>query len=145
MIALIQRVTQASVSVDAQIIASINNGMLVFIGIEKTDTHTQLNKLCQKILNYRLFADEQDKMNLNIGQVDGEILLVSQFTLAADTKKGNRPGFDPSMPPPQAEIMFNELVNAVLKQHPRTQSGQFAANMQVSLVNDGPVTFWLQV
>ncbi len=145
MIALIQRVSQASVSVDAKTIASIQKGMLVFIGIEKTDTNTELNKLCQKILNYRLFADEQDKMNLNIAQIDGEILLVSQFTLAANTQKGNRPGFDPSMPPQKAEIMFNELVNTILKQHPRTQVGQFAANMQVSLINDGPVTFWLQV
>lgn len=145
MIALIQRVRQASIDVDQQTIARINHGMLALIGIEKSDTDTQLEKLAKKLLNYRLFSDEQDKMNLNITQAQGEILLVSQFTLAANTQKGNRPGFDPAMPPAPAEVMFQRLVERVQQSHPNTQQGQFAANMQVALINDGPVTFWLQV
>lgn len=145
MIGLIQRVHSASVEVAGQRIANIGQGILVFIGIEKADTWTQAEKLAQKILQYRLFSDENSKMNLNVTQIAGEVLLVSQFTLAANTSKGNRAGFDPAMPPELAEPFFERFCQHVKTLHPRTQTGQFGANMQVALINDGPVTFNLRV
>lgn len=145
MIALIQRVTQASVAVDATTIARIDRGLLAFIGIEKSDTWPQAEKLAQKLLHYRVFADDDDRMNRNVMQVNGAILLVSQFTLAANTQKGNRPGFDPAMPPDAAEPFFSRFCAYMQAQYAATQCGQFGANMQINLTNDGPVTFWLQV
>lgn len=144
MIALIQRVSEATVSVDSAVISHIEHGMLALIGIEKTDTWAQAEKLARKLLNYRLFADSDDKMNLNITQSGGELLLVSQFTLAANTQKGNRPGFDPAMPPAEAEAFFTRFCAHLHTCYPRTHTGAFGANMQVQLINDGPVTFWLQ-
>lgn len=144
MIALIQRVTRAAVHVDEREIANIDCGLLALIGIEKTDTWPQAEKLAQRLLNYRVFSDADDKMNHNVQQAEGSILLVSQFTLAASTKKGNRPGFDPAMPPTEAEAFFSRFCEHMQSLYPHIQTGQFGANMQVSLVNDGPVTFWLQ-
>ena len=145
MIALIQRVNEASVTVDGATVAAIGHGLLALIGIEKTDTAAQAARLQQKLLNYRVFADADGKMNLNVIDAAGELLLVSQFTLAANTTKGNRPGFDPAMPPDVAEAMFARFCADVQREYPRMQSGVFGAHMQVALVNDGPVTFWLQV
>lgn len=144
MIALIQRVSQAAVHIEQRHVASIDAGMLALIGIEKNDGWPQAEKLAQKLLNYRIFSDPDGKMNLNVGQVEGSILLVSQFTLAANTTKGNRPGFDPAMPPGDAEPFFARFCTHMHALYPRIATGEFAADMQVSLVNDGPVTFWLQ-
>lgn len=145
MIALIQRVNNARVAVDDKTVAAITRGLLVFIGIEKNDTPENADKLRQKILNYRVFPDENGKMNLNLAQINGALLLVSQFTLAANTQKGNRPGFDPAMPPRQAETIFHDFCRETARVYPHTvQWGIFGADMQVSLTNDGPVTFWLQ-
>lgn len=144
MIALIQRVNNASVQVNQQTIARINYGLLALIGIEKHDNDTTLHKLAHKLLNYRLFSDSQGKMNLNIQQINGEILLVSQFTLAANTQKGNLPSFDCAMAPQQAAQYFQQFCQHIRQQHPATQTGEFGANMQINLTNDGPVTFWLQ-
>lgn len=144
MIALIQRVQHASVMVDNQIIGKIDKGILAFIGIEKTDQWQNAEKLAQKLLNYRIFPDNDDKMNLNIQQFKGELLLVSQFTLAANTNKGNRPSFDAAMPPIEAEALFNRFCKHIHTLYPHTTTGQFGADMKVSLLNDGPVTFWLQ-
>lgn len=144
MIALIQRVTNAAVHVEQQEIARIDHGLLALIGVEKTDTWPQAEKLAQKLLNYRVFSDTDDKMNNNVQQANGSILLVSQFTLAASTKKGNRPGFDPAMPPSEAEAFFARFCKYIQSLYPHIQTGKFGADMQVSLTNDGPVTFWLQ-
>lgn len=145
MIGLVQRVKKAAVCVANQEIAAIQQGILVFVGIEKQDSWTQAEKLAQKLLNYRLFSDSEGKMNLNVAQIGGEILLVSQFTLAANTSKGNRAGFDPAMPPDAAEPLFARFCDYMQSLHPATQRGQFGADMQVSLINDGPVTFHLRV
>lgn len=145
MIGLMQRVKSASVEVSAQPIASIGQGVLVFVGIEKTDTWKQAEKLAQKILQYRIFNDENGKMNLNVCQIQGEVLLVSQFTLAANTHKGNRAGFDPAMSPELAQPLFELFCAYVNHLYPRTQTGKFGADMQVALINDGPVTFNLRI
>lgn len=145
MIALIQRVTQATVAVNGKTIGAIDNGLLALIGIEKTDNWEKAEKLAQKILSYRIFSDTNNKMNLNIQQTGGGLLLVSQFTLAANTSKGNRPGFDPAMPPAEAAIFFERFCTHLQTLHPQIATGQFGAHMQISLTNDGPVTFWLQV
>ncbi|MDO4643210.1 MAG: D-aminoacyl-tRNA deacylase [Cardiobacteriaceae bacterium] len=144
MIALIQRVNEASVTVDNIEIASIKQGLLAFIGIEKNDTADNATRLQQKLLNYRIFSDDEGRMNLNVCETNGEILLVSQFTLTANTTKGNRPGFDPAMPSAAAETVFARFCAAMQQHYPRVQCGIFGANMQVRLTNDGPVTFWLQ-
>jgi len=141
MIALIQRVSQASVTVDTKTVGDIDHGMLVLLGVEKTDDHTQIQKLVRKLSNYRLFSDEEGKMNLNIQQVQGKILLVSQFTLVADTQKGNRPGFSRGASPEHGEAIYNDAVTALTDAGLDVETGQFGADMQVALVNDGPVTF----
>ena len=143
MIGLVQRVTRAEVSVDEQIIGAIEQGMLVLIGVEREDTPQQADRLLARLLNYRIFADAQDKMNLNLQTIAGGLLLVPQFTLAADTRKGLRPSFTPAAPPALGEELFNYLCEQARQRHPKVAMGQFGANMQVSLVNDGPVTFWL--
>ncbi len=145
MIALLQRVQHALVVVNATTIAQINQGVLVFIGIEKTDTPQQADRMLKKILAYRIFADQEDKMNLCVKDIQGGILLVPQFTLAADTHKGNRPSFSNSQPPKEAKILYHYLLTQAQHQYPWVKSGQFAANMQVSLCNDGPVTFIIQI
>jgi D-aminoacyl-tRNA deacylase len=144
MIALIQRVTTASVTVAEQRIAHIEQGLLALIGVEKQDTETQANKLLEKILNYRIFSDAAGKMNLSLKDIQGGLLLVPQFTLPADTRKGLRPSFTPAAPPEQGKILFNYLCQQAKQQHLVVEIGQFGADMQVHLINDGPVTFWLQ-
>lgn len=144
MIALIQRVKYAKVEVENQTVGEIAHGLLVLLGVEKDDDQAKADKLLEKVLNYRVFSDENDKMNLNVQQAGGSLLVVSQFTLAADTQKGLRPSFSRGAAPSDAERLYNYFhQQAAQKIH--TQTGQFAADMQVSLQNDGPVTFWLQV
>ena len=144
MIALIQRVKQASVSVDNQIIGQIDQGLLVLLGIEQGDNEQKAIRLSEKVLGYRIFSDNDGKMNLNVQQINGKLLVVSQFTLAADTQKGMRPSFTKGASPDMANELYQFFVKQC-QQHIETQTGQFAADMQVSLINDGPVTFWLQV
>ena len=146
MIALVQRVTSAKVSVAGSTIGDIQQGMLVLLGVEAKDTPATATKMVSKLLKFRMFNDDQGKMNINIQQSQGDILVVSQFTLVADTQKGNRPGFSRGAPPALGEELYNHFV-AELKNTCTNlvQTGQFSADMQVSLVNDGPVTFSLQV
>lgn len=145
MIALLQRVRRAEVQVDEQIVGQIGPGILVLLGVEAADQPAALKKLADKVLNYRLFNDENGKMNLNVQQVGGELLVVSQFTLAADTNSGLRPSFTPAALPAVAEPLYQQFVQYCKTQGVEVATGQFGADMQVSLVNDGPVTFWLQV
>lgn len=146
MIALVQRVSSANVAVAGSIIGDIQQGMLVLLGVEASDTPETVRKMVAKLLKFRMFNDDQGKMNLNIQQSQGDMLVVSQFTLVADTQKGNRPGFSKGAPPALGEELYNafvaELNNTCTN---NIQTGQFGADMQVSLVNDGPVTFSLQV
>lgn len=144
MIALIQRVRRASVTVAEKEVGRIDAGMLVLLGVEANDAPAQLKKLAEKVLKYRLFSDEQGKMNLNLTQVNGQMLVVSQFTLAADTQSGLRPSFTPAALPQHAEPLYLQFVEYCQNQGVTVATGQFGADMQVSLVNDGPVTFWLQ-
>lgn len=144
MIALIQRVTQAEVQVDGQSVGRIQKGLLLLLGVEAKDGQTEVKKLLHKVLGYRIFPDAEGKMNLNLKQVGGELLVVSQFTLAAETKKGMRPGFSTAASPELAQALYEDFI-AFAKPEVAVQSGQFAADMQVSLINDGPVTFHLQV
>ena len=144
MIGLLQRVNSASVQVSDKIIADIGQGLLVLVGVEKADTETEADKLAKRILNYRVFADSNDKMNLSVMDINGGILLVPQFTLPADTRSGNRPSFTPAAPPQQGKQLFDYLVQQIKQTHSAVATGEFGADMQVSLVNDGPVTFWLQ-
>lgn len=143
--ALIQRVSQASVRVDQQVVGKIGRGLLVFLGVEKLDSEAQAERMAEKLMAYRVFADEQGKMNLSVRDISGEILLVSQFTLAADTAKGLRPGFSNAAEPGLAEQLYEFLVDRLRQQSLPVATGQFAANMQVHLVNDGPVTFLLEL
>ncbi len=143
--ALLQRVSQASVSIDEAEVARIGVGLLVLVGIEPEDSQQSAEKMLHKLLNYRVFADEQGRMNKSLIDIQGGLLLVSQFTLAADTRSGLRPGFSTAAPPAQAEALFTQLVTLAQQQHSQVQTGQFAADMQVQLINDGPVTFMLEV
>ena len=146
MIALLQRVSQADITINEnQTIAQIGQGLMVLIGIEKTDTIAVADRLLKRILNYRVFSDADDKMNLSLLDIKGDLLLVPQFTLPADTRKGNRPSFTPAAPPEQGKQLFDYLLAQARLQTVKVEAGQFAADMQVSLTNDGPVTFWLQV
>lgn len=145
MIALIQRVKWAKVEVEGNIVGQIpQGGLLVLLGVEQGDDRAKADKLLAKVLGYRIFADEQGKMNLNVQQAGGGLLVVSQFTLAADTQKGLRPSFSKGAAPDEAETLY-EYFHQQATKHIVTETGQFAADMQVSLQNDGPVTFWLQV
>lgn len=144
MIALIQRVSEAAVRVDGDVVGEIDQGLLVLLGVERDDDEAKAKRLMERVTTYRVFEDDEGKMNLNVQQVDGKVLVVSQFTLPADTKKGTRAGFSRGAHPADAERLydyFSDLCEQVLP----TQRGRFAADMKVSLVNDGPVTFWLQV
>ena len=145
MIALLQRVTQASVSVEGQEIGRIQKGLMVLVCAERYDTEKEAQALLTKLLTYRVFADEAGKMNLNLEQVGGGLLLVPQFTLAADTRSGTRPSFTPAAPPDVAKKLFDYFVTSARDAHANVETGRFGADMQVSLTNDGPVTFWLQV
>jgi D-aminoacyl-tRNA deacylase len=144
MIALLQRVTRASVEIAGEPQASISRGLLVLIGVKPEDDEPRASKLAERLLSYRVFDDEAGKMNLSLRQIEGDLLLVPQFTLAADTRHGLRPGFSGAAPPEQGRRLFDFLVQAAGSRHPTVQSGVFGANMQVSLVNDGPVTLWLE-
>lgn len=145
MIALIQRVTEASVSIEGQVTARIQSGLLALIGIEKSDTYELAGQLADKVLTYRVFSDDQGKMNFDVQQAGGQLLLVPQFTLVADTHKGRRPGFSSAASPSQASELFEGFVNCVSASGVTLGQGTFGADMKVALVNDGPVTFWLQV
>lgn len=145
MIALIQRVKKADVTVDNAVVGKIDQGLLVLLGIEKGDNEAKAKRLCEKLLAYRVFEDDAGKMNLNVQQIQGELLVVSQFTLAADTNSGTRPSFSTAAAPDEANRLYEYFVEQCHNKKIITETGQFAADMQVSLVNDGPVTFWLQV
>jgi D-aminoacyl-tRNA deacylase len=144
MIGLLQRVQHANVTVNNQQIAHINQGLLVLIAVEKNDTTAQADRLLARLLGYRVFSDVNDKMNLSVKDINGGLLLVPQFTLAANTQKGMRPSFTPAATPEIGKELFNYLVDKAQQQHTKVVSGEFGADMQVSLTNDGPVTFWLQ-
>jgi D-tyrosyl-tRNA(Tyr) deacylase len=143
-IGLLQRVLEASVDIDAERVASIGPGLLVLIGVRPTDDETSALRLLDRLLQYRVFADGAGKMNLSLGQTEGDLLLVPQFTLAADTHKGLRPGFSTAAPPDQGRQLFESLVQAARSRHGHVETGVFGAHMRVSLTNDGPVTFWLE-
>lgn len=145
MIALLQRVTQASVSIEGVEVASIGRGLLVLVGVEKGDKGDQADRLLERIMAYRVFPDAEGRMNLDLKAVQGGLLLVPQFTLAADTRKGNRPSFTPAAAAQDGERLFRHLAQRAAGQHAPLGLGVFGADMQVALVNDGPVTFWLQV
>lgn len=145
MIALIQRVTQARVKVAGEVTGEIGPGLLVLLGVEKEDNQQKADRLCQRVLGYRVFSDDNGKMNLSVQQAGGSVLVVSQFTLAADTDSGMRPGFSGGAAPEQAKALYEYFIEKCQKQGTVTQTGRFAADMEVSLINDGPVTFWLQV
>lgn len=145
MIALIQRVNSANVVVEGKTVGEINKGILVLLGVEANDDSAKVKRLADKVMGYRIFSDENDKMNLNVKQIHGELLVVSQFTLAADTQKGMRPSFSKGAAPDLARNLYEEFLAYCKQSGIETQAGQFAADMKVSLVNDGPVTFWLQV
>ena len=144
MIGLLQRVQHASVAIKNIETASIDHGLLVFIGIEREDTQIQADKLLKRLLAYRIFSDENDKMNLSLQDIKGGLLLVPQFTLPANTQKGTRPSFTPAAPPELGLQLFTYFCEQAVQLHSEVQLGQFGADMQVSLTNDGPVTFWLQ-
>jgi D-tyrosyl-tRNA(Tyr) deacylase len=144
MIALLQRVTEARVALDERVVASIGQGLLVLVGIRPADDRPAAARLLERLLKYRVFADADGKMNLSLTQVAGGLLLVPQFTLAADTRKGLRPGFSTAAAPEVGRPLFEFLVAVARKQHGTVECGVFGANMQVSLVNDGPVTIWLE-
>ncbi|OOZ40977.1 D-tyrosyl-tRNA(Tyr) deacylase [Solemya pervernicosa gill symbiont] len=145
MIGLLQRVSQAEVVVSGESVGVIERGLMVLVGVERNDSKAQADRLLQRLLGYRVFPDHDGKMNLGLTDIDGGLLLVPQFTLPADTQKGMRPSFTPAASPDEGERLFNYLVAEAENNHPDVATGRFGADMQVSLTNDGPVTFWLQV
>lgn len=145
MIGLLQRVDGASVEVDGREIARIGKGLLVLVGVERGDDEASADRLLERLVNYRVFADVEGRMNLSALEAGGGLLLVPQFTLAADTSKGLRPGFSRASPPGDAERLFGHMAKRAENHLPGVQSGRFGAHMRVSLVNDGPVTFWIRV
>ena len=142
--ALIQRVKRASVTIDGELYSAIDKGLLVFVGVEKADEKVNAEKLAEKILKLRVFEDENEKMNLSVTDVQGEILIVSQFTLCGDCKKGTRPSFDNSAPLDKAIELYEYFVTCVKRSSLNVKTGKFRAMMDVELINDGPVTFWLE-
>lgn len=145
MIGLLQRVSRASVAVDGAVIAEIGPGLLVLVGAEAGDEKAQADRLLERLLGYRVFPDEEGRMNRSVRDIRGGLLLVPQFTLAADTGKGTRPSFSPAAAPEIGRVLFEHLVERARSEHPAVASGHFSADMQVTLTNDGPVTFWLRV
>ena len=144
MIALIQRVSGARVAVDGETVGAIGRGILALVGVEKNDTQALARRLCERVLGYRIFPDDEGRMNRSLADIGGGLLLVPQFTLAADTHKGARPSFSSAAPPVEGERMFDFLVGIARAAHAVVETGRFGADMQVHLVNDGPVTFWLK-
>lgn len=144
MIALLQRVTYAKVEVDGSLVGAIDKGLMVLVCAEREDTEQDAQQLLGKLLSYRVFSDDAGKMNRSVKDVAGGLLLVPQFTLAADTQSGTRPSFTPAAPPALGKQLFDYFVAQARLLHPQVETGQFGADMQVSLTNDGPVTFWLQ-
>jgi D-tyrosyl-tRNA(Tyr) deacylase len=144
MIGLLQRVSSAGVAVEGRTLASIGRGLLVLVGVQKEDGEAQAARLLERLLSYRVFPDDAGKMNLSVRDVKGGLLLVPQFTLAADTGKGTRAGFSTAAEPARAKALFEHLLREARAAWPHTGAGEFGADMQVSLVNDGPVTFWLE-
>ena len=142
--ALIQRVKRASVTIDNKIFSSVGHGLLIFLGVEKNDTDAEAAWLSEKILKLRVFEDENDKMNLSVSDIGGEILVVSQFTLAGDCKKGTRPSFDNAKAPKEANELYEYFVSLMKKSDLNVQTGVFGAMMDIELINDGPVTFMLE-
>lgn len=142
--ALLQRVASARVEVAGQTVGAIDRGLLVLVGVEPQDTEASCARLLHRLLNYRVFSDDAGKMNLSLKDVGGGLLLVSQFTLAADTRSGLRPGFSTAAPPALGEALFDHLLTQAQAQHPQVASGRFGADMQVHLINDGPVSFLLE-
>ncbi len=145
MIGLLQRVTSAQVSAGGQQLAAIDHGLLVLVGVQKGDSEQQARRLLERLLGYRVFPDNAGRMNLNVAQAGGGVLLVPQFTLAADTGGGMRPSFTPAADPVEGRRLFDFLVGEARQRHRPLACGEFAADMQVALVKDGPVTFWLEV
>ncbi len=145
MIGLLQRVSQAAVTVNGKTVGAIGRGLLALVGIERGDDETRADRLLERLLGYRVFPDTDGKMNLSVQDIGGGLLLVPQFTLAADTKKGMRASFTPAALPAEGQRLFEYLLAQARRQHANVASGVFGADMQVSLTNDGPVTFWLQV
>jgi len=142
---LLQRVSRATVTVNAETVGEIEHGLLVFLGLDRDDDRAGADRMVDKLLAYRVFADSEGRMNASVVDVHGGVLLVSQFTLSADTRKGLRPGFSSAMPPREAEQLYDYTLAELRRHHPLVASGVFGADMQVSLINDGPVTFLLNV
>lgn len=145
MIGLLQRVTHAEVRVAERTVGAIDIGLLVLVGVERGDAEAQADRLLERLCSYRVFADAEGRMNRSLQDIGGQLLLVSQFTLAADTSSGTRPGFSPAAPPEEGRRLFDYLVERARARLGAVQTGEFGANMQVSLTNDGPVTFWIRV
>ena len=145
MIGLLQRVSRASVTINNQVVADIGTGLAVLVAVQRNDTFADASRLLERILTYRVFADEAGRMNLDLRQIDGGLLLVPQFTLAANTRKGTRPSFTSAADPEYGESLYRQFVDTARAQWHTVASGVFGANMDVSLVNQGPVTFWLEV
>lgn len=145
MIALVQRVAEARASVQGEAVGTIGRGVLALVGVERGDSEREAERLAERVLGYRMFADAEGKMNRSLADIGGGLLLVPQFTLAADTKSGARPGFSTAAAPQEGRRLFDCLAQLCREKHPVVATGRFGADMQVSLVNDGPVTFWLQV
>jgi D-tyrosyl-tRNA(Tyr) deacylase len=145
MLALLQRVTEARVTIDGQVVASIGEGLLVFVGVEKSDNEAQVDRMLERILGYRVFSDDQGRMNRSVRDIEAGVLLVPQFTLPADTRSGMRPSLSLAAPPDVGGALFAYLHKTAKGRYPKVASGVFGAHMQVSLTNDGPVTFMLQV
>jgi len=144
MIGLLQRVESANVVVNGERCAAIGRGLLVFVGVQATDTESNAHALLEKLLKYRIFEDDRGRMNLSLQQIHGELLVVPQFTLAADTRHGLRPGFSTAAPPELGKRLFDAFLSAACQLHTPVESGRFGSTMKVSLVNDGPATFWLE-
>jgi D-aminoacyl-tRNA deacylase len=144
MIALIQRVSESEVRVGGEVVGAISRGILALIGVQRGDSEASAERLLERLLSYRVFGDEAGRMNLSLREVGGGLLLVPQFTLAADTKKGTRAGFSPAAPPEEAQRLFSLLLERARLTYAPVSAGVFGAHMEVSLVNDGPVTFWLE-
>jgi D-aminoacyl-tRNA deacylase len=144
MIGLLQRVSQAEVRVDGVTVGRIGRGLLVLVGVERGDAEAQADRLLERLLGYRVFPDDEGRMNRNVQDIGGALLLVSQFTLAADTSKGTRPGFSPAAAPEEGRRLFDYLTARARERGAHVETGRFGAHMEVTLTNDGPVTFWLQ-